>query len=152
MSSRRSQADSQISLTHTYRQSIETVFTYWTDADLMKLWWAPPGYSVTEIIVDAREGGDWRIKMVPHGDGPELTLVGEFKIVEFAKRLEMTWAWQREDGNSPGSTVLVQFNDTGDGTEVHVQHSGIAPASAISQHLDGWECSLYQLSEVLKNA
>lgn len=144
--------EKQIYVARAFSQSPEVVFSHWTDADLLKTWWAPPGYRVDQVAMNPVPNGHWRIAMTPVENGPPLTVVGIVQEIEQPKRLVLTWAWERPDGNSPSSTVEVLFLPNGTGTKLEISHGGIVPDAAIPQHEAGWQCSIAQLAERLGDA
>jgi len=142
----------QIFISRHFKHPIDTVFSYWTEADLLKLWWAPPGYRVDDVKMNSVQSGVWRITMSPVEQGPSLTVIGAVEEIEPPSRLVLSWAWERPEGNSPSSTVEVLFTSEKGGTKVEISHGGIVPESAIPQHEAGWLCSVGQLAESLANA
>ena len=69
----------------------EAVFDAWTNAEVLREWWAAmPTMSPGEIEVDLREGGRYRMAMVAD-DGQVHTVTGEYTEVRPPERLVYTW-------------------------------------------------------------
>ena len=50
-----------LTIRRTFNAPRERVFAAFTDADLLREWFAPPGTTIGEATFDAREGGRYRI-------------------------------------------------------------------------------------------
>ena len=64
-----SQAAISIRLRQRFDASRDRVFKAWTDPDVLKRWWCPDGWKPTEIEVDLRVGGTYRLGMVRRAGG-----------------------------------------------------------------------------------
>jgi glutathione S-transferase len=121
----------------------EKVFDAWTNADVLKQWWAAAPTMDTPVAeVDAREGGRYRLSMRDTGTGETHTLVGEYREITPPERLVYTWTWETNAEAMHGSEetlVEVDFREDGDGTEVVVTHSGFAGPEIRDLHVQGWE-------------
>jgi uncharacterized protein YndB with AHSA1/START domain len=58
-------SERQIVTTRILNASRETVFTAWTNPELLKQWWGPKGFTNTFHEFDLRVGGHWKFTM--HG-------------------------------------------------------------------------------------
>jgi uncharacterized protein YndB with AHSA1/START domain len=104
----------------------EEVFRALTDPRELEEWWGSgDGYRTREWEVDARPGGEWRVRTTD-GEGNEATVEGEYLVVDPPRRLEYTWRTSR-DGFAP---TRVRYDlapaevDGVDGTRVTVTHTG----------------------------
>jgi uncharacterized protein YndB with AHSA1/START domain len=138
-----------LELEHRYAAPREEVFEAWTNAEVLKRWWAAaPTWSTPLAEVDAREGGGYRLSMRTD-TGDVHTVRGEFKEVSPPERLAYTWSW--EEGPEPAmagsesSLVVVEFLEDGDGTLVKLTHSGFANEQIREMHVQGWEAVLANL-------
>ena len=103
----------------------EALFRCWTDAELIKPWFCPPPWRVTEARLDARPGGANYILM----EGPEgqkmpnyglyLEVVPNRKIV-FTDAFVKAW----EPGGKPFMVATITFTPEGDKTRyvARIQH------------------------------
>ena len=137
-----------IEITRRFEAPVGLVFSFWTEAYRLAKWWAPPGFRVGEIDVDARPGGRWRIEMLGESE-QRLVGVGEYSCVTTNEALAFSWSWEREAGPSPVSHVQVSFEALpGDATRITIRHTGL-PTESVPAHEGGWEASLSTLEEVL---
>lgn len=117
----------------------ETVFAYFTQADLYTRWM---GLSAR---LDPQPGGTYAVDINPtlHASGTFLEVVPHSRIV-------FTFGW--EGGTNPvppgSSTVEVTLTPTGDGTHVRLVHRGLRQIEARDQHRQGWELYLGRLAAV----
>jgi uncharacterized protein YndB with AHSA1/START domain len=76
--------------------------------------------------------------------------LGEYVEVDPPRRVVITWGWEGNPEVPPGSsTVEINLRPDGEGTLVHVRHTGL-PDGAIEQHRQGWERYLGELSRQLR--
>ena len=116
----------------------ETVFSYFVDPERIVRWMG------TTAELDATPGGIFRIDY----NGTDIAR-GEFVEVDPPRRVVFTWGWEAPgDATPPGaSTVEVTLTPDGDGTRVHLRHSGLA-AATVDGHAQGWDQFLPTLVEV----
>ena len=114
------------------------VYELLTDAELLVEWMAP------HAELDARPGGalTWT-----HHNGDRV--VGTFVELVPARRIVFTYGWDREDVCIPPGSTTVEINlrPTGDGTEVHLLHRGLADPMA-DAHSGGSDNYLARLQAV----
>lgn len=121
----------------TFNASHDKVWRVWNDADSMKHWWGPRGYTAPFIRSDLRVGGTylWATKS-PKGEMVWNT--GVYKEVVPNKRTVSTMSFADETGKAvPGSkapvpgrwpnavTVIVEFSESSGKTKVTVTEVGI---------------------------
>ena len=58
-----------------------------------------------------------------------------------------TWEW---DKNGEVTQIAVDFNETGDGTEIVLEHSGFQSEESKAMHDTGWDSYVAGLVEFLK--
>jgi uncharacterized protein YndB with AHSA1/START domain len=114
----------------------ETVFVYFTDPERYRRWQG------VDAELDPRPGGLFRVVM--NSDG--IVARGEFLEVDPPRRLVFSWGWEGVDGLLPGvSTVEVVLERDGDGTVLHLRHSGLPNEPACQLHSYGWGVGLDNL-------
>jgi uncharacterized protein YndB with AHSA1/START domain len=128
----------------TIRAKAERLFAAWTIPAQLKLWWGPPGVKCIEAEVDLRRGGRYRIGNQLPG-GKILWITGEFEMIEAPRKLVYTWRIEPETENS--ERVTVQFEPSGNDTEVIVTHERIASEELRKMHEQGWFGCLQSLAE-----
>ena len=103
----------------------ELVWRAWTDTDLLKRWFAPRPYEISEVEMELRPGGIFRIRMVgPDGFDTGHGNAGCMLEVVDGERLVWTSAlgpayrpaeMAAEGCESFPMTVVMTLADTGDG-------------------------------------
>ena len=114
------------------------VYALLTEAELLVEWMAP------RAELDARPGG---VLTWTHQNGD--SVVGTFVELVPERRIVFTYGWDREDVRVPPGSTTVEINlrPTGDGTEVHLVHRGLADPMA-DAHSGGWDNYLARLGTV----
>ena len=121
----------------TFNASQDEVWRVWNDADSIKHWWGPRGYTAPFIRNDLRVGGTylWAMKS-PKGE--MFWNTGVYKEVVPNRRIVSTTSFADETGKAiPGSkapvpgrwpnavTVIVEFSDSSGKTKVTVTEVGL---------------------------
>ena len=118
----------------------EDVFNAWLDVEGMRTWMCPGDIKKTDIEIDARVGGKYRIVM--HGEENDHEMTGEYVEIDPPARIAFTW-------NSPvtvaGSLVTLEFHDRGEETELVLIHERLPSAESAGQHEAGWSSVLEKL-------
>lgn len=161
--------DAVVRITRQFPISREEVFSAWTEPELFRQWFTPPGGISPSAELDVRPGGKYRITMKPpHGLPGPIYVLGAYLEVLPPERLVYTFGWElpsledlrgyaglREledvdrrlrDLENVDSRVTVQFRDLGDSTEVSVTHERLATQNLRAFHLWGWKSSLDKLA------
>ena len=141
-----------------YETKVPEVWKYFTNPELLDLWWAPKPWKCETQSFDFQSNGKWFYAMV----GPE----GEkhFSIAEFQEITEgRTFSWKDyfadENGNPntelPGASWLVGFTGVEEGAKVTI-NIHCANAEEMNQLLEmgfeeGFKTGLNQLEELLKS-
>jgi uncharacterized protein YndB with AHSA1/START domain len=117
--------------------SPETVFGFFTDPALMVRW------KGTKATLDPRPGGIYRVEM-----SDQVIAVGEYVELDPPHRLVLTWGWEGDyAGTPPGSSrVEITLTPDGDGTRLHLVHSGLPSAEAAEAHGYGWDLYMPRLA------
>lgn len=122
------------------------VFKAWTDADLMRKWFAPAGVDVYDAAVTLTVGGELRIVM---GKGGETdTAIGTFKEIVPSTKLRFSWGLE---GNSavPVSEITVYLKDAASGeTRVVLVQSGLPNDAPQEVYIRAWSGILAKLREL----
>jgi uncharacterized protein YndB with AHSA1/START domain len=140
----------------------ELVWRAWTDPKLLKQWFAPKPYEISEVEMDLRPGGIFRIRMVGpdgfdtgHGNpGCVLEVVDGEKLV-WTSALEPQYrpAEMGEGCESFPMTAVVTFADAGDGKTLYRAVALHRNEAARDMHEkmgfdDGWGKCAEQLEEL----
>ena len=151
MSTSGSSADTTITLPRVIAASRERVYAAFTTPELARQWWAGPGWTHTDLILDAHPGGVWRFHLREDTSGETFESEGEYLEAVEPERLCWTNRWT-DAGASRHTTVTVTFTEVDGGTAVHILHEFLPDASTRDQHQGGWGGSLDQLTELLQAA
>jgi uncharacterized protein YndB with AHSA1/START domain len=101
----------------------QALFRCWTEADLLKQWFAPRPYTTPEAMLDVRPGGSSRVVMQsPEGQlmpntGVYLEVVPGSKLV-FTDAFTEAWV----PSAKPFMAVTLTFEDLGDGRTRYLAH------------------------------
>lgn len=98
--------------------SADKLFRCWTEADLLKQWFAPKPWTTPQAKLDARPGGASSITM-RSPEGQDMPNTGQYLEVVANRKLAFTDAftgdWQPRDGQ-PFMVVVITFEPEGDKT------------------------------------
>jgi uncharacterized protein YndB with AHSA1/START domain len=104
----------EISAMRLFNAPRELVFRMWTEAEHVKQWWGPRGFTNTIHHMDVRPGGEWRLIM--HGpDGRDYPNEYIYEEVIVPERLVLHHV------NAPVHRKYISFFDAGEGTMVSVR-------------------------------
>jgi uncharacterized protein YndB with AHSA1/START domain len=132
------QAGITIRLHRRFAAARERVFRAWTDPDILKQWWCPNGWMPTEIEIDLRVGGTYRIGMRRAEGGVSVSVSGHFLEIRLPERLVYTWRWENAFVGMPETRVTVQFGESDGGTEVVLIHENLPEIAVCLRHREGW--------------
>lgn len=109
------------------------VYRAWTDAELLRRWFAPLPFTTPEAELDVRPGGTCRIVMRAP-DGTDMPNAGVYLDVVENERLVITDAYTRawEPSAKPFMTLVVMLSDEGEGTryKAMARHWSVADRDA----------------------
>ncbi len=91
----------------TFDAPVADVWRVWNDANSIKKWWGPKGYTALVVRNDVREGGSylWAMKSA---QGRMFWNTGTYKEVVADKKIVSTMSFSNENGQIiPGSQVSV---------------------------------------------
>lgn len=137
-------------LSRTFKAPRARVFAAFTEPEVLKQWWGPPGVSCQVCEIDLREGGAYYLEM----QGPESVhkLSGVYREVRPPERLAYTWSWETGETAGHESLVTLEFHERKGGTEVVLTHEGLPSDSSRQSHEHGWTGCFDCLAEHLAAA
>ena len=123
------------------------VFEALTTAGGIASWWGPEGSRVTLSEIDARTGGEYRIRFRTI-DGQEHEACGECLEMARPVRVVMSWRWTlggdpEERGRT--SRIEIDLKPIESGTELTFTHARLKNAASQRSHEWGWTGSLAKL-------
>jgi uncharacterized protein YndB with AHSA1/START domain len=93
----------------------ELVFKVWTEAEHIKHWWGPNGFTNTISKMEFRPGGMWEFVM--HGpDGTDYPNVNEFVEIVRPEKIVL------KHGHEPVFTMTITFEEVGNQTRLTISN------------------------------
>jgi uncharacterized protein YndB with AHSA1/START domain len=146
-----------VHVTRELRAARDEVFRTWTEPDLFKRWFTPPGNASVTAELDVRPGGKYRITLQRTQLVPGVSyIVGSYLEVDPPERLVFTFGWEEPppveglgDLETLDSRVTVRFRDLGGSTEISITHERLASTELQTFHRWGWETTLDQLARIV---
>jgi len=114
--------------------SREEVFDAWLDSEGMRQWMCPGPVTSSEVTLDPRVGGRFRILMKSPKTDYDHT--GEFRVLDRPSKLQFTWVSAGTDNRE--TLVTVELHERGTQCELVLTHERFPREEAVSQHKQGW--------------
>ena len=106
----------------------EIVFGHLVEHEKMLRWMG------VRVELDPTPGGAFTIEM-----NEEITARGTYVEIVPNERVVFTWGWVGNDSVPPGSsTVAIDIEPSGDGTQLTLTHTDLPDDDAYVQHTQGW--------------
>ena len=129
----------------TLAASCEEVFDAWLDADGMREWMCPGPVTGSEVELEPRVGGQFRIVMT--APGAKFVNNGEFRVLDRPVKLQFTWVssrWGQEE-----TLVTVELFRRDDQCELVLTHERFPAMHSAGQLVIGWGQMLEKLGKWL---
>jgi uncharacterized protein YndB with AHSA1/START domain len=126
----------------------ERVFAAFIDAEQVRRWWGPAGFTVPRLQFDAVEGSDYRLVMQPP-EGDVFHIRGTFRAVEAPRRLIFSFIYEEPDPDDQETLVALSFEPADRGTLVILDQGPFKTAARLELHRDGWTDTLDRLERSL---
>jgi len=102
----------ELNVARQFDHPIERVWRAYTEPAHLREWWGPRGYEVTEVEVDLRPGGSWRmVHRAP--DGNSYAFHGEYLEIEPPRRLVQTFIFDGSPNDVVHETMVLEPLGTG---------------------------------------
>lgn len=124
------------------------VFAAFIDAEQLRRWWGPAGFTVPRLQFDAVEGMDYWIAMQPP-DGDVFHIRGSFRVVEPPRRLIFTFNYEEPDPDDQETLVTLTVESADAGTRVILDQGPFKTAARLGLHRDGWTETLERFESSL---
>lgn len=118
------------------------------DAEQLRHWWGPDGFTVPRLQFDAAEGSDYRIALQPP-EGDVFHIRGTFRAVEAPSRLTFTFVYEEPDPDDQETLVTLMLEPTAWRTRVSLDQGPFKTAARLELHRDGWTETLERLDRFL---
>jgi len=122
----------------------ERVFAAFVDAEQLRSWWGPAGFTVPALEFRAVEETDYRIAMQPP-DGDVFHIRGTFRAVEPPRRLGFTFIYEQPDPDDQETLVTLAFDSIDPGTRLTLDQGPFTTAARLELHREGWTETLQRL-------
>lgn len=152
-------------LERTLDAPVDLVWRAYTDPEHLKRWFAPKPYEISEIELDLRPGGIFRIRMI----GPDGFDTGHGTpgcVLEVIEQKKLVWTSALGPGYRPNEagegcesfpmTAVISFADAGNGKTAYKAVALHKDAADKETHekmgfQDGWGTTAGQLEELAKS-
>jgi uncharacterized protein YndB with AHSA1/START domain len=124
------------------------VFGAFIDANELRKWWGPSGFTIPSLDFNPRVGESYRIEMQPP-QGDHFYLIGEFREVDPPARLAYTFVWEEPDADDVETQVNLSFRDLGESTELAFTQGPFKTEARRALHRDGWTDSFDKLERLV---
>jgi len=124
------------------------VFAAFVDAEQLREWWGPAGFTVADLQFDPVEGTDYRITMKPP-EGDVFHIRGTFRAVEAPRRLAFTFVYEEPDPDDQETVVTLTFEPADSGTRLILDQEPFKTAPRRQLHYDGWTDTFDRLERSL---
>lgn len=142
-------AGARLHLEKTLVASPERVFAAFVDAERLRHWWGPAGFTVPRLEFDCVEGTDYRIAMQPPAGAAVFHVRGTFRAVEPARRLSFTFVYEEPDPDDQETLVTVMFEPAESGTRLILDQGPFKTPARLELHREGWTETLERLERTL---
>lgn len=139
-----------LKLERTFDALPERVFAAWTDPRLLKQWWGPIDSIVTDVEVDLRVGGQYRLG-IQVSTQAIYVVHGVYQVIQPPHKLVFTWRWENPEMDIGTSLVSIEFRAKGNRTELQLTHERLPTPETRLQHNEGWESILEKLKRFLSD-
>jgi glutathione S-transferase len=141
-----------LTISRTIRAPRQNVFDAFVQPELVRRWFTPRGFTITEASLEPRVGGRYRMTMQPRSGEPH-TVGGEYREIKAPERIVFTWKWEGGAMGGMGETLVTVTLDERRGehgveTEVRLLHSGFPAPEARDGHHNGWNSVLNKLVDL----
>lgn len=145
------QPEAFLRLTRTVDGPADAVYAAFTDAALLRRWFAPRDHEVAEAEADVRVGGRHRTVVAGPGPDPHV-MTGEYRELVPGERIVMSWAYDGPDGavDRSESLVTVELRAAGPrSTKVILRHERLDTPRSSERLRAGWAECLDKLASLL---
>ena len=129
--------DDELFITRTFDAPLSVVWRMWQDREHMVRWWAPEGFTVTDLSHDFRPGGAWRVGMTS-ASYPKGWSSGKFLEIEPMKRIVLSFAWDEGSNVTTDTVITVQFEERAGRTTQHFHQTPFDTVESRDSHVAGW--------------
>ena len=156
--------EGELEITRVFDAPRSRVWRCWTEAELLKQWFGPKGFTIPHCTIDLRVGGKFLLCM-RSPEGQDMWLTGTYREIGPVERLVKTESMADAEGNvldpstipgmPPGwpTEMLIEltFEDLGGKTRMTLRHIGM-PAGEGREHASvGYNEAFDKLAQSLRS-
>jgi uncharacterized protein YndB with AHSA1/START domain len=98
------------------------LFNAWTDPVLVRRWYGCVTQTMTECIIDLREGGAWRWSL--HDEqGADHVLAGVYRVIARPEALVFTERYEQVPGSDHVVSLTFDEQESGSRLEMRIEHA-----------------------------
>ncbi len=150
--------EGELEITRVFDAPRSLVWRAWTEAELLKQWFGPEGFTIPRCTIDLRVGGKFLLCM-RSPEGRDMWLTGTYREIGPVERLVKTESMADAEGNivdmGPGpheTLVTVTLEEEGESrTRMTLRHAGLPEGAAQAGANEGYRGAFETLAAVLKN-
>ncbi len=146
-----------VELNRHYKVAREKVFAAWSDAETLGKWFGPHSHDCKVEKYDFRQGGEYRIRMMPVVPGASCVesdedsiCAGRFEEIVTPERIVMSFQWVENGVDVSGSRLSIKLLERDGGTDLFLSHERLPSRDIADLHADGWQGTLECLEEYLQ--
>lgn len=144
-------SDTTLRITRVYAAPPDRVFKAFTDPEMLRQWWAPDDFTITDIDIDPDSGLGTRFSMVDDSTGDRYTWDMDYEVLDEPNRLRWISIWVEGFADNRETVVTVEFRAVEGGTEVSLMHAGFPDRETRDDHKQGWSGGLDKLEGFLSS-
>ena len=146
--------EGELEITRVFNAPRTLVWRCWTEAELLKQWFGPEGFTIPRCTIDLRVGGKFLLGM--HSpDGRDMWLTGTYREIGPVERLVKTESMADAEGNvvDEGQETLVTLKLEEEGksrTRMTLWHAGLPEGDHRKGAGEGYRQAFEKLAAVLE--
>jgi uncharacterized protein YndB with AHSA1/START domain len=140
--------DTTIRIKRVFKAPIERVFKACSELDLLRQWWAAPGYRIADVTIDPKTGRGHQYTMVGDG-GDRYVWQIDYQLIEEPTKLKWTSTPIEGFGGQGMTRAMLEFRQVPGGTEVTLTHEGFPDKDTRDAHQNGWGGGFGNLEKLL---
>lgn len=152
-----------VEISRVFQASVESLWSAWSEPEMLKQWWGPENYSCPDAKIDFRVGGKSLLAM-KGPDGKVIWSGGTYEEIVPKTKIVSTDSFMDEKGNvisaedagMPGNWqsdtlyITVEFEKLGENeTKMGLSHEGI-PKEMYDDCVSGWNSSIDKLQKLVE--
>jgi uncharacterized protein YndB with AHSA1/START domain len=142
--------DTTLRMSRVFKATPERVFRAFVDAEAMRVWFCPTGFSFETVTVDRATGRGSLFVMVDGATGDRFAFALDYTLIDPPHKIEWISTW-RDGFPEPGRETMatIEFREVPGGTEVTLTQHGFLSRENRDEHANGWGGGMDKLAMYL---